>query len=245
MKSWHEEILKLTYSMLQNLRSRHEKINKFSKPHFETFYIYANPTTDIKNGGKEFDDHLKKYFDNRKNENTYNSRSKSFESIHILSNNEELRMQLEKEFKLAKGGIKITSAFKDLSLIDDKGKIILHSEKGHFNEKLNFQVTANTKNTRSNAEFELHLMNKVKKKIRQHKNLPEGWNLIIAIELEMFKGLNSFPMQSIESFKKLKSKLKQGVSIMIFHKKSHGNHLITKSESIHDENDPFMQFVNQ
>jgi len=78
LKSWHEEILKLTYSMLQELRSRHEKINKFSKPHFKTFYIYANPTTNVKNGGKEFDDHLKKYFDNRKNKNTYNSKTSIF-----------------------------------------------------------------------------------------------------------------------------------------------------------------------
>ena len=244
LKSWKEEILALTYKMLGTIYKRHKKFS--SRPHLKPFYIYAIPTNEYSKGNKEFDNHLNNYFHDKINskKDLYISSSKAFNEIVIFSEDDKLISKYDKKFELNYNLIKIHSKFLNLLMLDKYGKVTYNPNEEFSSHKINFRLSASCKAVKSPKDFEEFLIGKIKKKINQHKN-KKNQKLIIAIELEKFIGLNSFPIETIETFEKLKSKIKNNLSILIFYKNSHGEKLIIKSQAMHSNKDEFIKFMNQ
>ncbi len=242
LKSWKEELLALTYKMLGTLYKRH---NKFStRLHFKPFYIYAIPTTEYSLGNKEFDQHLNNYFIEKINKETelYTSSSKAFKEIIIFSENEKLIQKYDRKYHSNNSLIKISSKFRNILMLDKSGKITYNTNEEYSSQKINFKVSASCKAVKSPKDFEDFLIGKIKKKLDQHKNR-KNQKLIIAVELEKFVGLNSFPIESVETFKKLKKRINENLSILIFYKNSNGEKLIIKSQVLYSNNEEFMKFM--
>ncbi|MEW2922161.1 hypothetical protein AB1A65_11870 [Muricauda sp. ANG21] len=234
LQSWNEEVWELSYQMIRNVYIWQEKLSRTSQPFFDSFTILAEPNAIIHDGGVELRKHLKQFIKNK--EELYISSSQSFSKIFIFKNDNSNDIAIEKSIK-NKNRVKLVTKFVGYEAKDVKGNILIDFDPKSVEEKVFFNISAESKLIRSPKKFEEHLIKKVKKKIAQHRDRLNHQKLIIAIELETFNGLTAFPIKTIENFENLKKLTSNKISILVFFKNSQGENLEIKSQHFHLKGD--------
>lgn len=244
LSSWKEENLSNLNRLITGLYKYLKKHGE--KPILKTHHIYAIPTIYNNSILKEFKDHLNAFFRQEKVNNNrpiHKSSSRAFKEISIFEDSNSLVKSYERIYKKEKNMISIRNIVLDVKMLNELGNVSYNINDVFTEQRLEYQINSKCKVERSPEKFEEHLLSKLKKKIRQHRG-NKNRKLIVAIELEKFKGLNNFPIESINKFKKLERKITDNTSIIIFYKDSSQNDLIIKSQALHLDYEPFFKFMN-
>lgn len=234
LQSWNEEVWELSFQMIRNVYIWQKKLSRISQPFFDSFTILAEPNFKISDGGAELRKHLNDYIKNKNG--LYSSSSKSFSKILIFKSDYSEANELFKSSE-GKNIIKLNTKFDGIEVQDSSGNILIDFDPSKYEERVLFNISVESRLIRSPKNFEEHLIKKVKKKISQHRGKLDENNLIIAIELETYNGLTTFPIKSIANFNKLKNLANQKISILVFFKNSQGEKLEIKSQHFHLKGD--------
>jgi len=207
------------------------------------FALLADGISNIESEfNKIFNEALKKgEFDKTK---VYRYKSKVFKNLIILSDIEKIKHVKEK-YNVNKDYIELKIELKGFEYLDKNKKEVGINITEDVLEYRKYRISSSYTIQKSNKEFEIHLLSKINKKIKQiNKEVTRKYSKIVAVELESYNGFGKFQYDFRYSFPEIKKISQKDLIIILYFKDSSENNLQIERKIFHIKNDSLVKYLS-